>query len=196
MSGIERRQRGFTIVELLIVIVVIGILAAITIVAFNGVQTRAKNTAIENTASAYKKALAAYVADKGDYPGGGASGCLGRAADYPSGCFNAGASATMETNLGTVLTSLPTPDTTCFSMYGGCRRGLSYYYRAPATTPDWTVDGVTHRHYMFYFLGENGRCTLPNNIEGSYGAFSTNATKGYMERHSNTTMCVVQLPNP
>ena len=31
------KQRGFTIVELLIVIVVIGILAAITIVAYNGI---------------------------------------------------------------------------------------------------------------------------------------------------------------
>lgn len=36
------RRDGFTIVELLIVIVVIGILAAITIVAFNGVQERAR----------------------------------------------------------------------------------------------------------------------------------------------------------
>lgn len=36
------RTRGFTIVELLIVIVVIGILAAITIVAFNGVQERSR----------------------------------------------------------------------------------------------------------------------------------------------------------
>jgi prepilin-type N-terminal cleavage/methylation domain-containing protein len=35
---------GFTIVELLIVIVVIGILATITIVAYNGIQDRARNT--------------------------------------------------------------------------------------------------------------------------------------------------------
>lgn len=35
-------KSGFTIVELLIVIVVIGILAAITIVAYNGIQERAK----------------------------------------------------------------------------------------------------------------------------------------------------------
>ena len=35
-------SKGFTIVELLIVIVIIGILAAITIVAYTGIQNRAK----------------------------------------------------------------------------------------------------------------------------------------------------------
>lgn len=36
-------RRGFTIVELLIVIVLIGILATITVVAYNGIQERAKD---------------------------------------------------------------------------------------------------------------------------------------------------------
>lgn len=38
----NKQQTGFTIVELLIVIVIIGILAAITIVAYNGIQQRAR----------------------------------------------------------------------------------------------------------------------------------------------------------
>ena len=38
----KKTKSGFTIVELLIVIVVIGILAAITIVAYNGIQSRAR----------------------------------------------------------------------------------------------------------------------------------------------------------
>lgn len=40
------QHRGFTIVELLIAIVVIGILAAIAIVSYSGIQERAKATAI------------------------------------------------------------------------------------------------------------------------------------------------------
>lgn len=44
------KDDGFTIVELLIVIVVIGILAAITIVAFNGVQQKARTAAQQSTA--------------------------------------------------------------------------------------------------------------------------------------------------
>ncbi|MDB5168192.1 MAG: Fimbrial protein [Candidatus Saccharibacteria bacterium] len=42
VKNMKKKQTGFTIVELLIVIVVIGILAAITIVAYNGIQDRAR----------------------------------------------------------------------------------------------------------------------------------------------------------
>lgn len=41
-------HRGFTIVELLIVVVVIAILAATTIVAFNGIQNRTHDTAVQS----------------------------------------------------------------------------------------------------------------------------------------------------
>ena len=50
-------RRGFTIVELLIVIVVIGILAAITIVAYNGIQQRAINTERDTELNAYIKGM-------------------------------------------------------------------------------------------------------------------------------------------
>jgi prepilin-type N-terminal cleavage/methylation domain-containing protein len=50
-------RRGFTIVELLIVIVVIGILAAITIVAYNGVQTRARSAALVSGIKSVEKAF-------------------------------------------------------------------------------------------------------------------------------------------
>ncbi|MDN5275377.1 MAG: Fimbrial protein [Candidatus Saccharibacteria bacterium] len=54
----KQTSKGFTIVELLIVIVVIGILAAITIVAYNGIQNRAKAGAAQVAVSqAAKKVL-------------------------------------------------------------------------------------------------------------------------------------------
>lgn len=42
----NRNIRGFTIVELLIVIVVIAILAAISVVAYNGIQNRSNDAAV------------------------------------------------------------------------------------------------------------------------------------------------------
>ena len=53
------KQNGFTIVELLIVIVVIGILAAITIVSFNGVQSKARQAKINADVVTIVKAITA-----------------------------------------------------------------------------------------------------------------------------------------
>lgn len=50
---------GFTIVELLIVIVVIGILAAITVVAYNGVQDRARQAKYNSDLAVLQKAIEA-----------------------------------------------------------------------------------------------------------------------------------------
>lgn len=64
-------QRGFTIVELLIVIVVIAILAAIVIVAYNGVQARARFTKMQSDVVSLKKYIEAYNAINGSYPSTG-----------------------------------------------------------------------------------------------------------------------------
>lgn len=61
-------QSGFTIVELLVVIVVIGILASITIVAYSGVTARANKSAMQASAANLAKKIEAYNAEKGEYP--------------------------------------------------------------------------------------------------------------------------------
>jgi len=61
---------GFTIVELLIVIVVIAILAAITIVAYNGIQNRANDSAVQSDIRNIRQQALLYQVDspQGGYP--------------------------------------------------------------------------------------------------------------------------------
>jgi len=53
----KNKNTGFTIVELLIVIVVIAILAAITIVSYNGIQARAKTSQANTELRQLEKAI-------------------------------------------------------------------------------------------------------------------------------------------
>lgn len=71
--------RGFTIVELLIVIVIIAILAAITIVAYNGIRNRAYDSAVTSDLSSIAKKFELYKIDntKNLYPGIALSPTLG-----------------------------------------------------------------------------------------------------------------------
>lgn len=64
----KQSTRGFTIVELLIVIVVIGILAAIVIVAYNGIQQKAHNARRQSDIKLVQKYIEAYNALYGAYP--------------------------------------------------------------------------------------------------------------------------------
>lgn len=68
MLRLKTGQQGFTIVELLIVIVVIGILAAITIVAYNGIQARANDAKIRSAANQIDKAIQLFYLDTGKPP--------------------------------------------------------------------------------------------------------------------------------
>lgn len=68
LTGIKTKSQGFTIVELLIVVVVIAILAAITIVSYNGITNRANASSAKSTAATWQKKIELYQAEVGGYP--------------------------------------------------------------------------------------------------------------------------------
>lgn len=74
------KETGFTIIELLVVIVVIAILATITIVAFTGIQQRANASVITNTIDSWEKAIRMAVIENATPP----AGCLGSGGDFPA----------------------------------------------------------------------------------------------------------------
>ena len=84
-----KSAKGFTIVELLIVIVVIAILAGISIVTYTGVQRDAKNTAVIHDTQSWLRFLSVMYASQGtiyinDLPPGTSSLCLGKTSQYPA----------------------------------------------------------------------------------------------------------------
>ena len=108
-----KKQTGFTIVELLIVVVVIAILAAITIVAFNGIQNRAKESALQSSAKQAASKLMASAVKSGEI--------------YPEPAdFNTVAGVTSDVN--TTYTYIPSTDRKnfCVSATNVSNSALSY----------------------------------------------------------------------
>lgn len=177
-----KEQTGFTIVELLIVIVVIAILAAISIVAYNGIQNRSKNVTTQQSLSQVAKLVEAYNALKGSYP---STGSLNNVYT-DSGCpFSADGTGGFETaqwvpNISEVSTSpLPQGDFAGVGRdgLGGCftyaSDGTSYIlsawnakYGGPSTDAMYRRLGFREQSWFY----DNAYiCNHPGNIGGISG---------------------------
>lgn len=145
----RKTTSGFTIVELLIVIVVIAILAAITIVAYNGIQARASDSRILAGVNQVEKALKLWSADNGSAIKGGLNSTVASGGsactDGQNGWFGSGSYiCTVEDTL-VAAKLLPSgfsqklPANTYYSPGSGGRLALMFYSCAPAGAGKWAI---------------------------------------------------------
>ncbi len=131
----KRSMTGFTIVELLIVIIVIAILAAISIVAYNGITRRAVESMLKQDLASANKQIAAYRATNDSLPL--ANNCPSPATTEICLAGSAGTTFTYSPNSPTSPTQyqiLATNGTVSFRSSNGSSPELAYGSRFVALT--------------------------------------------------------------
>ena len=188
---IHTKLQGFTIVELLIVIVVIAILAAISIAAYTNIQQRAKNTAIINAASQSLKIIQAYIAANGTYPlTSDGTFCI----TVDSECQTDSDSKTPSNTtfntrmatIGTLPKSVPTEGSRLY--------GVSYNYYS---TDSFNAESQP-AFIRYYLIGVNQQCGLPGVMAYSAPTAYVTSTTGYsgVDTTLNKTACRINIPGP
>lgn len=176
MKTVKIGAKGFTIVELLIVIVIIAILAVITIVAFNGIQQRADDTRQIDAVAKYVRLITIYQQQNGVYPAG--LSCLGENNVDTNGngtkdCGDNGGIAVNQSVLNQIKTvgSLPDVTTKQYTGSDGVKRAGVF----------WDGSGMR----LTFFLG-GGQTTCP-----TVGLPSVGGSTGNGSRY-----CTVFFPAP
>lgn len=126
-------QSGFTIVELLIVVVVIAIVASITIIAYGGIQARARDATRIDKIKHIAKAIELYRIDNGRYPaiqdGSGNESSCGSLTDNWGHCDR---NKALSDALAPYMTLDPT------SLSSATQGNYYYYYHS------WSFDNYQH----------------------------------------------------
>jgi prepilin-type N-terminal cleavage/methylation domain-containing protein len=168
----KTKHSGFTIVELLIVIVVIGILAAITIVAYNGIQDRSRTTVVNTDFSNNNKIAKLVAADTGSSP---------TTTDILQ------SSSKMKTSSGIYKLVSFCAASTGYALAAETTGGSKYYsLNGAAGVRDDSIDvtnactglGIASANKIFLGMpsascaGENGTCTFTGTASIAYGSLA------------------------
>lgn len=126
------RSSGFTIIELIVVIIVLGILVGITIVSYNGAQGRARDADRRVDVANLVKALEMYYDDNGRYPTASGTNSTAGSIWYSSDTTSW---STFATALAGILTPLPSdPLNKAGNIRAANSPGLNYAYYGNTST--------------------------------------------------------------
>jgi prepilin-type N-terminal cleavage/methylation domain-containing protein len=188
---VNRNRSGFTIVELLIVIVVIAVLAAISIVTYRGISERAESTKVINQASAYIKGLKLIRAETGERPV--YNTCIAPQSETTvSGSDRVCPAATYwksdaywSPSVNEKLAEYSGIATPVLSRYNNTSKpaGLMWFLE------NYYND---NRSVLYYTVGPNTDCGLPNVLSPPFDEMTLSGAK-YTLRTSSATECMIEI---
>ena len=138
----KKIQQGFTLIELMIVIAIVGILAAVALPAYQDYTIRAKMSEVIVRGSEAKTSVAEWFASKGDFPSADAS------APFTTGPAGKVRSATWDSTndrivlmVGSTGTDAAVSGSTVYMTVGASKNGVVTWVCEPGDIPQKYLPG-------------------------------------------------------